>query len=76
MPLSWHPFPKTELYFYIFFKRSDFMNYIYPAIFIRRKTENTLSFSQILMILPLTAIILPMLLQWLRRHAGNTCSPI
>ena len=33
MPLSWHPFPKTELYFYIIFKRSDFMNYIYPAIF-------------------------------------------
>lgn len=33
MPLSWHPFPKPELYFYIFFKRSDFMNYIYLAIF-------------------------------------------
>ena len=31
-PLSWH-FSKTELYFYIFFERSDFMNYIYPAIF-------------------------------------------
>lgn len=52
------------------------MNYIYPAIFYPEKDGKYSVISQILMILPLTAIILPMLLQWLRRHAGNTCSPI
>lgn len=50
------------------------MNYIYPAIFYPEANGKYSVIFPILMILPLMVTILPMLLQWLKRHVGNTCS--
>lgn len=52
------------------------MNYVYPAIFYPETDGKYSVIFRILMILLLTATILPMHLSWRRKPVVNTYSPL